>query len=388
MRNKVTVAFDVGSTKVACVAAAMGGPSGFEIEGVGASRYPIAVKSWPAEPDVIAEAIERALGQAGVAEPVERALVAVTHPELTHHRATAQIELAQEPVAVRDPAVRRLRAQAVAQALAVDREVLRIETLGYDGNGFNAVRDPRGLLATRLRGTFQVVAIPINMQRAVTQAMELAGLEVERMLYSLPAAAAGCVPALVDAQPVGIEPGTRAKRVLFIDLGGRVTDVAVLDRMALERSATIPWGASMLVDALAASARLTLDQALAAMLAGLSSQKPEVVATLEAQLPQLDACIQSLLADSPLPDRAIVTGGGALIDGLVEWIQARTGIPAVLGRSPRAVRFGELAQQVSLTTAIGLLELTARAPSRPNAPSSRLLGRLLQGTKSVLSDYF
>jgi cell division protein FtsA len=387
MRARPILAIDVGSTKVAAVLARMQGASHFAIQAAAVARYPLACAAWPGEPEQIARAVEQALEQLAPAEPVDRALVAVTHPELSHHRTVAQVDLAEEPTTVREPVVRRLRAQAVAQALSIDRELLRIESLGYDGNGFSAVRDPRGLLATRLRGTFQVVAVPINLQRIVTRALETAGLEVERMVYSLAGVAAACLPLGADVASVGLDPAARSQRVLLLDLGGRAADAAILDRMVTERSATLAWGGTPILETLARECRMTLDQARAASLEGLNSPKPRVREVVRAQLATLAEGLQPLLAEGPLPDQAIVTGGAALIDGVVEWVEAQTGIPARLGRSPRAVRFGELPQQLALTAAIGLLELTCRAPKLP-APRPGRLGQLVHSTKTLLEEYF
>jgi len=376
MRQRPLVALDLGSTKVACVIAQPDG-QGYEVLGAGLARYPLTVPAWPCDTPMMAQTIDAALEQAGVVDRIERALVCVSHRELSHHQTIAQIDLAHEPVAIRPPALQRLKAQAVAQTLSIDREVLRIESLGYDGNGFAAVRDPRGLSATRLRGTFQVVAIPINVQKAIAQAMETVGLEVERLMYSLPAVAAACV-----------EPSRRDGRVLVVDIGGRTTDVALLDRMALLRSATIPWGGLVLSEALAASGRLTLDASLAASLEGLASPKPEVRALLTEQLAQVRHALEELLKDQAMPDAAVVTGGGALIDGLVEWVEKELGVPATLGRSLRATRFSEFSTQVTFTAAMGLIELACEATPKQIPRSPHFLNRLIQTTKTVLNDYF
>jgi len=66
----------------------------------------------------------------------------------------------------------------IVEQLGVDREALVVERLGCDGNGFQGVKDPKGLAATRLVGTFHMITIPISVRRTIIQAVESAGLEV------------------------------------------------------------------------------------------------------------------------------------------------------------------------------------------------------------------
>ena len=63
--------------------------------------------------------------------------------------------------------------------------------------------------------------------------------------------------------------------------------------------------------------------------------------------------LHGFLKDDPLPHAVIVTGRGALMDGLVECLGQMIELKATLGRSRRAQRTGDLATQVGLTPAIG-----------------------------------
>ncbi len=378
MKHKPIVALDLGSTKVACVVARPRSEGlGMDILGSGVARHPLPTTTWPCEPAVIGRTVERALEEADVMESLDRAWVAVTHPALSHHRVAAQIELAAEPVPIRERVVQRLKAQATAQSLGIDRDVLLLEPLGYQGNGFDGAIDPRGLLATRLKGQFQLVAIPVAVRRAIVHGLEIAGLEAERVVYGVRASAAACFDGQASAQ-----------RVLLIDLGGCSTDLAVVEQGRITHSCTVPWGGATVIDAVAMACRLPLEQALAASLEGLASPKPEIREILERELDVLHSGISALLQGVVPPDRAVVTGGGALIDGLVEWVERATGIPSVLGRSPHAQRFGDVARQVALTAALGLLVPTASGQVPLPSRTPRLLNRLFQGTKTVLTEYF
>ncbi len=380
MKSQSLLAVDFGSTKIACALALRraDAPDGYELLGTGLSRYPADSDGWPCEPTVLADTLERALDELGSWELPDRAIVTLSHPQLWHHVVTAQIDLASEPVPVRQRELHRLQAQAVAQALGIDREVLALEPLGYDGNGFQGVRDPRGLAATRLRGTFGLVAVPLAARRAMTRALETLGLEGERPIYGVHAVAAACPPSAASS----------GSRRLVIDFGGWSTDIALFEGDTMLRTHTLAWGGMSLARAIAAAMRVTPEQALALSLEGLTSSKPGVRPMIEQQLETLREHLTAIAQGDTRPDTAIVTGGSALIDGIVEWTESALQVPTSLGRSRHAQRCGELSRQLGLTAALGAIDRACVHPASLKSRAPHLLNRLVQGTKYLLTEYF
>ena len=151
----------------------------------------------------------------------------------------------------------RLYAAVLHQVLGVDREPLMVERLGCAGNGFEGVRDPWGLSATRLAGTFHIVTMPMAARRALVQAVESAGLEVMKLTYTLAALWAS----------VSDETLSR-KHVVLLDVGGLTTDVGLVMDGILHASAIVPWGGLTLSGTIARALHVTLDQAMAWSLEG------------------------------------------------------------------------------------------------------------------------
>ncbi len=406
MTTKPLVVLDIGSTKIAC---AVGRPTeaapstlprkcrstpglrpteqaACEVLGTGVASYPTLKSTWPCDQALLARTIEEALEEAHLDTWPDRAIVILTHPALSHRVVTAQLNLADEPVTIRGRDLDRLHAQAVSQALEVDREPLLLDPLGYAGNGFDAAGDPRGLVATRVQGRFQLIGIPMAVKRAVLQALDVVGLELDRVVYSLQAVVAACM-----------EESWWSKRVLLVDFGGCCTDLALWDNGHLVRSTSIPWGGMTIVEAIATDARMTMDHALTASLEGLSSPHPVVRKVFNEQLRLVESSLRHLLEETAHPDRAIVTGRGALIGGLVEWVEQISRTKAVLGRSPLAKGLGDLGRQMALSPSLGLLQRVCQtaaasshgAPSRVGIQGSgRLIDRLLARTRHILVEYF
>ena len=374
---KPFVAVDIGSTKVACLFLMPASSGAWDVAGCGLARYQLGASGWPAESLTISQALEQALEEARVPASVDRAVAAFSHPDLSHDRVSAQIRLADEPMSVRNRDVERLHRQAVSQALGIDREVFLLEALGYTGNGFTGVRDARGLVATRLAGEFQLVAVPLAVRRVVRQAFEATGLEVTQLVYSLSAALTACS-----------EDIAAASRVLVMDIGGWCTDLAIVEHGRLVRSATAAWGGMSLVDAIAKRCGAPRERALMLSLEGLAGSTPEVRAVVEEQLAELRTALDAFLREQAQPERVVVSGGSSLIGGMLEWIEAATGLPASLGRHAKAKEQGDLSSQMSFSTVYGLVQLIAPAPVVASPKPVQALNRLVERTKILLNEYF
>ena len=371
------LALDIGSTKIAC---AVGVPHqqtpGFELLGSSLVNYPVRSSVWLNDPLMVSRAIEQAVEAARGTADCYRALVAMNHPQLSGEEVQVAIPLGDEPVQVRSQDLHRLQASALHQVLGIDREPLLVQRLGCTGNGFDRVRDPRGLLATRLSGTFHVVSMPMAARRAITQMVESAGVEITRLSYSLPGALAGVGDSELAQQ-----------RVVVIDIGGVSADIGLVVEQMLQRLRVLPWGGMTLAEAMAAQLRVPVDQAMSWSLQGTGCRKPDVRAIVQQHWDQLIEAIATVTQGEPLPDRVIVAGRGGLMDGLAEWIESTTKIPTSVGLSNRVNRLGDVPQQVGLATAIGLLEM-ATQQATPRLRPDHLFNRLLHRTRTILTEYF
>ena len=373
------VALDIGSTKVAC---AIGQPHehapGFELLGASLVPYPACPEAWLGDLLMVSRTIEQALEATAVRGDFDRALVAVNHPRLTSERATVAVPLGDEPITVRTQDLSRLQAGALNQVLGVDREPLLVERLGCSGNGFENVRDPRGLSATRLLGTYHVLTMPMAARRALVQAVESAGLEVAGLAYTMPALLAGAG-----------DDELYSRRVLVMDVGGLTTDVGLFADGILRAARIVPWGGLTLATAIAKELGVTMDQALTWSLEGTSCRKPDVRTLIEDGWRALQQAAEALLEAEPKPDAALVCGRGALMDGFAEWMERAIAVPVSVARSPRVTRAGDLSRQVGLSAAIGTLELACRASNGlAHKPAPKFINRLIERTRTILTEYF
>lgn len=378
MRPQPLVALDVGSTKVACaIGIANERMPGFELLGTSCVPYAALSEGWLSDPLLVGRTIEQALEATAVSAECDQALVSIRHPLIKSEIVKASIALGDEPVTIRMQDLERLKQNALAQALGIDREALLVERLSCSGNGFDSVRDPRGLSATRLQGTFNIITIPVAARRALVQAVESAGLEVARLTYTLP---------LALAEQANHE--LRHQRVLVVDVGGLSTDAGIFIESALAGLEVIPFGGIRLAMSIATELNATLSQAVTWSLQGKACPKTGIREIIEGQWQSLQASFERLLSGAPKPDALLLTGRGVLIDGFAEWVEQATGLSASVCRSPRTLSLGDLSRQVGLGAAIGLLEATTGDADEPAARPNHLIGRFIDRTRTILTEYF
>jgi len=378
MKIQPLVALDIGATRVACaVGLSHEQAPGFELLGSSLIAYPVHPETWLSDPLMVSQAITQALDVAAPQVACQRALVAINHPALTSEQVRATIAIADEPMTVRGQDLDRLQARAIHQVVGVDREPLLIERLRCDGNGFEGVRDPRGLMATRLTGFFDILTLPVAARCLIVQAAEAAGLEVTQLTHTLPAALAS----------VGNEALSH-QRVLLIDVGGLTTSVGLFINGVLHALILLPWGGLTLAHAIAQQLHITMEQAVTWSFEGMACRHAAVHPLIQERWHALQQAMETLLQQQARPETVLVAGRGSLIDGFAEWIERTLGIPTTLCRSPRTSTRGELAYQIGLSSAIGLLEMATRNTLSTSPPSSRLFDRLIDSTRTILAEYF
>lgn len=368
------VALDVGSTKVACTLGLPLESGGFELLGSSLIDYPGCPEAWLDDALLVGRTIEQALEATGVHGDFHRALVTFSHPAQTCDRVRSTVRLADEPIAVRQHDLRRLEEAALHQVLPVDREPVLIERLACAGNGFDGLRDPRGMPATRISGLFSILTVPLAARRALVQSVESAGLEVSAIVPGIQALAAATL--------------LRQERALLIDLGGLSSTLALWADGRLQTVGTVAWGGTTWRLALARHATVTVEEALRMSLEGLHSRQAGARSMLEGHLMGLKEAAHRVLDGEPLPELAFVGGRAAMIDGVAEWLEQATGIKTELARHPRTQRIGEVGRQLGLTSVLGVLELATRNGHAARSHPSRAFDRLVDRTRTLLAEYF
>jgi cell division protein FtsA len=410
-----TVGLDVGTSRVTCIIGEPGEGGNVEVVGIGESEAKGLRKGVVVDPEAAVEAITRAVEEAERMSGLEaeevainlsgshimsfngQAIVAVSGRERDSahengHRngrngygAHSHVIVAGRDREITQDDVRRAIESASAIQLAAGREIvdrLPQEFIVDDQDGIN---DPVGMIGARLAVKVHIVTSPVTARQNVINAVNRAGLVVgEMVLEQLAAAEASLTD---DDKEFG---------AALVDVGAETTGLVIYQRGAVQHTAVFALGGSHFTNDIAFGLRTPIPEAekikrnvgCACSLSLSESERGELVEVPSVggrpprQLSRQILCdilqpraeeVLSHVADEireagwegQLSSGVVLTGGGALLDGMVEIAEQVFDAPVRLGY-PERDRFGGLVEDIQTpawAAASGLCLMAQRAKS-------------------------
>ena len=231
----------------------------------------------------IRESVEKAARQAQV--EIRSVTVGVTgeHIASMNTRGDVAVENPGDEISTED------RDRALKQARVLlcppDRQILHAEPRFYAVDGQNGIRQPVGMMGSRLEVEAHVVTAGRSYVENVIKSVERAGPVVEEggvLLVSLAAAEAVLSP---DEKEMG---------VALVDIGGGTTDLAIFHKGTIVHSAVIPVGGWHMTHDLSIGLTVSEDEA--------ERLKLEHGTTLSHAVGESeDLMVRRLNADDPIP---------------------------------------------------------------------------------------
>jgi cell division protein FtsA len=129
--------------------------------------------------------------------------------------------------------VDRANSVARAQAIPQDRELLHAIPQEYTVDRAQGIRDPVGMIGTRLETEMYLVTIGSSPSLNLRKAVERAGYNVKELVLEPLASALAVLTE--DEKELG---------VLLIEMGAGATDIAIFHEAKIRHLATIPYGGS------------------------------------------------------------------------------------------------------------------------------------------------
>jgi cell division protein FtsA len=410
-----TVGLDIGTSRFTCIIGEPGEGGMVEVVGIGDSEARGLRKGVVVDPEAAVEAITRAVEEAERMSGLEaeevainlsgshimsfngQAIVAVSgrerdtsHDTNGHGRRSAYGGHAHVVVAGRDREitqddVRRAIESASAMQLPAGREIvdrLPQEFIVDDQDGIN---DPVGMIGARLAVKVHIVTSPVTARQNVINAVNRAGLVVGEMVLEQLAAAEATLTD--DDKEFG---------AALVDIGAETTGLVIYQRGAVQHTAVFALGGSHFTNDIAFGLRTPIPEAekikrAVGCACGLSlseSERGELVEVPSVggrpprQLSRQILCdilqpraeeVLSHVADEireagwegQLSSGVVLTGGGSLMNGMVEIAEQVFDAPVRLGY-PERDRFGGLVEDIqspAWAAASGLCLMAQRAKS-------------------------
>ncbi len=213
--EQVVVGLDVGTTKVSALIGEVKGPHLVEVVGVGISPSRGLKKGLVVDMEEVASTIATALRKAEAFSgyKIIGAHVSISGGHLASEAARGSISL---------PGDRPVSQQELSEVLSASRleevpdgrDVLHVLPRGYVVDGEDGIRNPVGMLASRLEVEGLVVSSSSAPLHNLARCVERAGIQIDSFVAG----------GLASAQGVLSDP-EREMGVLLIDLGGGTTDM-------------------------------------------------------------------------------------------------------------------------------------------------------------------
>ena len=245
-RFNIVAGLDVGTTKVCCVIAKRDGGPAVEILGTGlapslGSKRGMVVNIESTVQSVV-EAVREAEQMAGVEVGDVNVGIAGGHIKSMNSKGIVAISSADREITKKD--IDRCIEQAKAIALPVDREVLHVLPKEFAVDDQRAIRDPRGMIATRLEADVHIITGAITSAQNLVRSVNRADLKVNRLVLEPLASARAVLTS--DEMELG---------VALVDMGGGTTDIAVFHEGSVRHTSVLAVGGDQITRDLAVGLR-------------------------------------------------------------------------------------------------------------------------------------
>jgi cell division protein FtsA len=408
-KERYLVGLDVGTSKVSAIVGEMMDDGTLDIIGIGLADSKGIRRGVVNNVDSAAEAIKRALDEAeltaGVDIDVVHLALSGAHVKAFNSRGVVAVSGRNREITRED--VKRAIDAARAVALPAGREILHVLPQDFVVDDQDGIAVPVGMTGSRLEVNVHVVTGSTSSMQNMVACVNKAGVEVgDTVLEQLAASEAVLTE---DEKELG---------VAVVDIGGGTTDFAVFERGSLWHTGVVAVGGDHFTNDIAVGLRMPIPEAEklkrrsgcaltslvpedetmeVASIAGRRARvMPRRVVSEILQPRAEEIChllwdeIRKAGFEKSLHSGIVMTGGGSMLEGMVEIAEQIFDLPVRRGE-PEGV--GGLADHVNspaFGTSVGLLMYAHRnmqqEPERVGAgPIGRFTGRLRTLFKEFLS---
>jgi cell division protein FtsA len=386
-RRGTVTGLDIGTTKVCAIVGEVDEDA--EVHIIGAGTAPSlglrrgVVVDLDSTAKAVQQAVEHAERMAGVHST--SALVGVSGEHITSADSRGVVAVARGDHEIGDADVARVIDAARMAALpSSDREIIHMLPRDFVVDGQDGVKRPVGMYGARLEVEAHIVTGVATQLANVARAVQKAGLEIDEMVLE----------PLASAEAV-LTQSERDLGAVVADIGGGTTSLAIFANGGLCHVAILPVAGAHLTNDIAVGMRTPMTEAeklkirWGAATPGAVSEtemievfnvggrQPRVlprrvlVEFIEPRLDEIFSLIQEQIRRSGythrVPAGMVLTGGSSVLEGLVEYAEARLGLPVRLGAPDQVAGLVEAVRSPAYSTGVGLALYGGRARGKRGA---------------------
>lgn len=411
-KPELVVSLDVGSAQVVCVIAQQN-PETEAMEVLGGARRPCkgvkggVVINIDETARAVSQAVEDAEEMAHLSGAVRNVLIGVRGPHIQtfNHHGAMNIARTDKEITVED------RDQAVENTKAVpispDREIVHVIPQDFILDRQSGVPNPVGMEASLLEVDVHIVTASQNHLNNIWKAIARAGFQVDEPIYGL--LAVGDVVVSAEEKDLGC---------LLVDLGGQSTSLAVYAEGSVRFTKELPLGADAITHDLSHALRTSISQAQIVkekygaasrhLAQGDLEQEIEYMSVdgrsprkikrqtifdyISPRVEEIFTVVTEELQNSNYAEHVagggvILTGGGALLSGILPAAEQILELPVRLGLPQGVQGPMDVIGHPSYATALGLVHYRHMGDwSRSRRAAKRV--SLGQRVKSLMDNIF
>ena len=230
-KNEVVAAIDVGTTKVCSIIANLGYGDGLQVLGVGVTPSRGLHKGLVVNISEAKQSIRQSVRKAEQASglKMDAAYVGVTGRHITSLNNRGVVAISRGDRLVRPDDLKRVLQTARTVAVPSDRKLLHVIPRGYALDGQVGVKNPVGMHGFRLDVETHVITAAVASVQNLVKCIRGVGVDIEDLILE-PLAAGEAV-----LRPDEMEAG-----VIFADIGGGTTDVAIFREGSIWHTSILP----------------------------------------------------------------------------------------------------------------------------------------------------
>lgn len=376
MHSKRHIAgLDIGTTKACAVVGEVDEEGEVHIAGAGSSPSSGLRKGIVVDLDTtsraIEEAIDRAERMAGV--EIDSAYLSVSgeHITSTNTRGVVAVSRGDHEIGASD-VERVVDAARMAAVLTSEREIVHLLTRGFVVDGHDGVKNPVGMFGARLEVDAHIVTGTATVLANLLKCVQRAGLDVEEVVLE----------PLASAEAVLTSP-ERELGVVIADIGGGTTSVGIFVGGGLSHTGILPVGGNHITSDIAVGLRTPVAEAEKLKLRhgaatakaaaegelievfNVGDREPRILPRrvlceiIEPRLSEIFAMLRAQIRRSGfahlIPAGVVLTGGTALLRGIVPAASEQLELPARLGLPEPLTGLTDTVASPIYATAVGLV---------------------------------
>jgi len=373
-KQNLIVGLDIGTTKIAVIISELEESGPPRIVGMGTSRSEGlkrgVVINLEKTVESITKALEDAEMMAGVKVNSVFAGIAGDHIRSINSRGVIALSGSRSEISPRD--VERVINAARAVALPMDREIIHVLPQEYTVDDQSGIKDPIGMSGVRLEAEVHIVTGAVTSAQNIYRSVKKAGLEVcDLVLQPLASSYALLSP---EEEELG---------VALIDLGGGTTDIAIFHDGSIRHTAVIGLGGNNVTNDIAIGLRTPVEQAeeikksygcaLSGLVdsdemikvPGVGGREPKEIsrgvlaAIIEPRAEEIFSLVLREIKKTNYSDLlvagVVLTGGGSLMEGMIELAEQIFDMPVKKGIPQGFSGLVDLVSTPIHSTGVGLI---------------------------------